>query len=50
MGSSCVLFFILQKSDDTIMDNKNSDVGVKVESSTTIENKDVEVNNIFFYL
>ncbi|KDR22608.1 gamma-taxilin isoform X2 [Zootermopsis nevadensis] len=30
------------KSDDTIMDNKNSDVGVKVESSTTIENKEVE--------
>jgi hypothetical protein len=50
LGSSGVLFIMLQKSDDTIMDNKSNDVGVKVESSAAIENKEVEVNNIFIIL
>ncbi|XP_069689808.1 gamma-taxilin-like isoform X2 [Periplaneta americana] len=38
-GPACIL---LPKSDDTNMDNKSSDVTVKVESSATIENKEIE--------
>jgi hypothetical protein len=41
---------MLQKSDDTVMDNKSSDVGIKVEPSATIENKEVEVNSIFIII
>jgi hypothetical protein len=41
---------VLQKSDDTAMDNKSIDVGVMVESSATIENKDVEVNVVLLFL
>lgn len=45
-----MLLFMLQKSDDTVMDNKSSDVGIKVEPSATIENKEVEVNSIFIII
>jgi hypothetical protein len=41
---------MLQKSDDPIMDNKNSDVAVNVESSTAILNQDIKVNvTVVFY-
>jgi hypothetical protein len=40
---------MLQKSDDPNMDNKIRDVAVKVESSTAIENKEVEVNILIVF-
>jgi hypothetical protein len=42
----CDVIFLLQKSDDPKMDNKNSDIAVQVESSAATGSKEVEVNII----